>query len=89
MARVNLVPASELTPAIQCYIGQTADGVLRGLDGHQPKLAEPWLALYLPLCREDGALPIEFPTISLGEVYVAVGEADVGLGDAERMVDRP
>ena len=59
MARVNLVPASELTPAIQCYIGQTADGVLRGLGGHQPALAERWLALYLPLCREDGALPIE------------------------------
>lgn len=59
MARVNLVPASELTPGVQCYIGQTADGVLRGLGGHRPELAERWLALYLPLCREDGALPIE------------------------------
>lgn len=59
MARVNLIPTSELAPGIQCYIGQTADGVLRGLGGHRPELAERWLALYLPLCREDGALPIE------------------------------
>lgn len=59
MARVTLVPESELAPGIQCYIGATADGVLRGLGGHRPELAERWLALYLPLCREDGALPIE------------------------------
>ena len=59
MARVTLVPAAELTPGVQCYLGQTADGVLRGLGGHRPELAERWLALYLPLCREDGALPIE------------------------------
>ena len=59
MARVNLVPESDLTPGVQCYIGQTADGVLRGLGGHQPEIAERWLALYLPLVREDGALPVE------------------------------
>lgn len=59
MARVTLVPAAELAPGVQCYLGQTADGVLRGLGGHRPELAERWLALYLPLCREDGALPIE------------------------------
>lgn len=59
MARVNLIPDSELAPGVQCYSGQTADGVLRGLGGHRPELAERWLALYLPLCREDGALPIE------------------------------
>jgi alkylhydroperoxidase family enzyme len=59
MARVDLVPETQLTPGVRCYIGQTADGVLRGLGGHQPQLAERWLALYLPLCREDGALPIE------------------------------
>jgi AhpD family alkylhydroperoxidase len=59
MARVDLVPEAQLTPGVRCYIGQTAAGVLRGLGGHQPQLAERWLALYLPLCREDGALPIE------------------------------
>lgn len=59
MARVNLVPEAELAPGVRCYIGQTADGVVRGLGGHRPELAERWLALYLPLCREDGALPIE------------------------------
>jgi AhpD family alkylhydroperoxidase len=59
MARVDLIPEPQLTPGVSCYIGQTADGVLRGLGGHLPQLAERWLALYLPLCREDGALPIE------------------------------
>lgn len=59
MARVSLVPETELTPGVRCYIGQTADGVLQGLGGHRPELAERWLALYLPLCREDGALPLE------------------------------
>jgi AhpD family alkylhydroperoxidase len=59
MARVNLIPEAELTPGVQCYIGQTADGVLQGLGGHRPEIAERWLALYLPLVREDGALPIE------------------------------
>lgn len=59
MARVTLVPEAELTPGVRCYAGQTADGVVRGLGGHRPELAERWLALYLPLCREDGALPIE------------------------------
>ena len=49
MARVTLVPAAELAPGVQCYLGQTADGVLRGLGGHRPELAERWLALYLPL----------------------------------------
>jgi AhpD family alkylhydroperoxidase len=59
LARVTLVAEDELTAGVQCYIGQTADGVLRGLGGHRPELAERWLALYLPLVREDGALPIE------------------------------
>jgi AhpD family alkylhydroperoxidase len=59
LARVTLVSEDELTPGVQCYIGQTADGVLRTLGGHRPELAERWLALYLPLVREDGALPIE------------------------------
>jgi AhpD family alkylhydroperoxidase len=59
VARVNLVPEVELTPGVQCYIGQTADGVVRGLGGHLPEVAERWLGLYLPLCRQDGALPIE------------------------------
>jgi alkylhydroperoxidase family enzyme len=59
MARVNLIPEADLTPGVQCYIGQTADGVLRGLGGHRPEIAERWLALYLPLVREDGALPVE------------------------------
>jgi AhpD family alkylhydroperoxidase len=59
MARVSLVPEAELVPGVQCYIGATAEGVLRGLGGHRPELAERWLALYLPLVREDGALPIE------------------------------
>jgi len=59
MARVDLVPEVELVPGVRCYIGQTADGVLRGLGGHRPELAERWLALYLPLVREDGALPVE------------------------------
>ena len=59
MARVNLVPTAELAPGVQRFSGQTADGVLRGLGGHRPGLAEQWLALYLPLCREDGALPVE------------------------------
>lgn len=59
MPRVELLPETELTPGVRCYIGQTADGVIRGLGGHLPEVAERWLALYLPLCREDGALPIE------------------------------
>src|SRR5688572_12545938 len=59
LARVTLVAEEALSPGVQCYIGQTADGVLRGLGGHRPELAERWLALYLPLVREDGALPVE------------------------------
>jgi AhpD family alkylhydroperoxidase len=59
MARVTLIPEAELTPGVRCYTGQTADGVVRSLGGHRPELAERWLALYLPLCREDGALPVE------------------------------
>jgi alkylhydroperoxidase family enzyme len=59
MARVDLIPEGELAPGVRCYTGQTADGVLRGLGGYLPQVAERWLALYLPLCREDGALPLE------------------------------
>lgn len=59
VARVALVPEAELTPGVRCYIGQTADGVLQGLGGHLPEVTERWLALYLPLGRQDGALPVE------------------------------
>jgi AhpD family alkylhydroperoxidase len=59
MARVTLIPESELAPSMQRYRGQMADGVVRGLGGHRPDLAERWFALYMPLGREDGALPIE------------------------------
>jgi alkylhydroperoxidase family enzyme len=59
MARITLIPESELEPSMQRYQGQMADGVVRGLGGHRPELAERWFALYLPLGRDDGALPIE------------------------------
>src|SRR4051794_3247613 len=59
MARVSLIPAEELAPGLQCYVGAYADGVVRGFGGHCPELAERWLALHVPLVREDGALPVE------------------------------
>lgn len=59
MPQIELRPDSELSPTVQCYLGDTAEAVVRGIGGYHPEIAQRWFDLYLPLIREDGTVPLE------------------------------